>query len=171
MLRITAFERVQGSSRLYCVGEDGHTYLFPFQDGLIEAFMEAYALMPGEALELILLDFYDDTVDVPPYFQEDMRKVVEGILAKTDQLVWEIDRNETLAAITVSEDTAPEVSELWRENRRRNEAAAAAYERRQDELLAEDIVSSLPTALRSQPKDTESGKPLEGLGLAIQFVD
>lgn len=178
MLRITSFDRRQGSCIIWMElpeeeAKAGITvFQFMIHDGLLESYMEAYALMPGEALELMLLDWYDDDVDIPPYLQEGMRAVVEEILTKVDQIDWSaVDRNEILAQITITEDKAPELVAQWRDIRARNEAAVAAHQQRLEEIEANEFVESLPTALRSQPKDTESAQPFDGLGLAIQFVD
>lgn len=175
MLKITGLQKEKGSSRILMETEErvGITvWQLMLHDGLLESYMEAYALMPGEALELMLLDWYDDDVDVPPYLQEGMRAAVEEILTKVDQIDWSaVDRNEILAQITVTEDSAPELVAQWRETRRRNEEAVAAHQQRLEEIEANEFVESLPTALRSQPKDTEAGQPFDGLGLAIQFVD
>lgn len=175
MLKIAGFQRVQGSSRILMeTGERvGITeWQFMLHDGLLESYMESYALMPGEALELMLLDWYDDDVDIPPYLEEGMRTKVEKILTKVDQIDWSaVDRNDILAQITVTEDSAPELVAQWRETRRRNEAAVAGHQQRLEEIEANEFVESLPTALRSQPKDTEARQPFDGLGLAIQFVD
>jgi len=173
-LAVTAFEKHPGSSRLWLDRGDDDTdatYMMILRDGHLEAYMEAYALMPGEALELILLDWYDDSVEVPPYLQEDMRPIVESILTKTDQINWMIDRNETLAAITVNEDTAPELVEQWRLQRQREEEVAAGHQHREELLLAEEIMSSMPDdRLRAPRTDASPTTGDQPVGLAIQFV-
>lgn len=178
MLKITSFDRRQGSCIIWMELPEAEAkaeitvWQFMMHDGLLESYMESYGLMPGEALELMLLDWYDDDVEVPPYLQEGMREVVEEILTKVDQIDWSaVDRNEILAQITVTEDKAPELVAQWRETRRRNEEAVAAHLRAAEERKAAAFVDDLPASVRAQPKDTDQVQYLTGLGLAIQIVD
>lgn len=172
---VIGVERRPGSSVVMVEAEKGDMppgtmWLFPMQDGLLESYMEAYALMPGEALELILLDWYEDTVEVPPYMEPGMRVVVDEILTKVDQIDWRCDRDETLAQITVTADTAPDLSAQWSGNRKRNENSSAAYQHRQEELLAEEFVDSMPSVLRSLPRSDEPAGFNDSIEFAIKYV-
>lgn len=178
MLKVTGFERRKGSSIIFLelpkelAKADITEFQYMLHDGILESYMESYALMPGEALELMLLDWYDDDVDIPPYKEEGMRAVVEEILERVDQIDWSaVDRNEILAQITVNEDNAPELVSQWRESRRIKEESVAAHQRTLEERQAAGFVDDLPAAVRAQPKDTNSIQVMDSLGLAIQFVD
>lgn len=178
MLKITGFERRKGSSIIWLelpeelAKADITVFQYMMHDGILEAYMEAYALMPGEALELMLLDWYDDDVDIPPYKEEGMRAVVEEILGNVGMIDWSaVDRNEILSQITVTEDNAPELVAQWRERRRQTEQAVAAHQRTQDEREAAAFVDDLPAAVRAQPRDIDSIQAMDSLGLAIQFVE
>jgi hypothetical protein len=172
MPKVLDFERYGKSSRI-TISNGEREMLWILADGNLETYMEAYQLMPGEAFALILLDICDDSVDVPPYLQEDMRGIVEDILKKSNTIEWAegLDRDEVLSQITVSRDTAPELSQTWRENRLRDEEAIAANQNRQMELEAAEYVDALPASVRAQPRDNDSIQAMDSLGLAIQFVD
>lgn len=160
------------------------------QDGNLEAYMGAYGLKAGEALTMILVDALVEDINAPlldsPTLVEDLATLKE---AAVGQLDWQIDRNEVLSQITLAEDTAADVVNEWAayaetvklpvatyeelrtEEAERRASYVAGNQRREEELLAEEIVSSMdPELLRAPKTEASAPDPDQPVGLSIQFV-
>lgn len=179
MLRVKSFHRPQitnGSGTQinlscdeYMGGTNNIVYLL--LDGILETYMHHYGFDAGVCLSVLLLDPYYDDVTAP--FTDD-ENAAEKFLAiaelAEERIVWECDKNELLAMVTLDEDDAESVAGTWLAHRRDMEEKAAGYQRMQEERLAAQFVDSLPTALRGQSRDLDPAKPDASVGLAIEFV-
>lgn len=169
-MKVLSFEKRNKMSLITLERDDGQQHNWILLDGQLEQYMEVYWLQPGEALELLALDIMDDSVEVPPYDAPGMREVVEQILSRAGDLEWMVDRDETLARITVANDVASELTEAWRERRKIEEAHRYGYQKRQEELLADEFMTVMPSALRAAPRDVTTSPALPSVGLGITFV-
>jgi hypothetical protein len=170
MPKITKFEKVEGSARFLLDKEDGAgpVHVWVMRDGQMEEYMEAYGLQADQVLSLIALDIVDDTVDIPGFVEPGMRTKIDKILAQSNQVKWGIDK-----AAAISKTLVPPGSELaatWRAEREQAEALAAGYQRRQEELQADEIVSSMNPSLKATPRRAQPLLADLPIGLAIKVV-
>lgn len=192
MFRIVEFEKRKGYG-VIVIGNHPEYGRLPvlFQDGFIEAYMGSYGIDAAEAVMLVLTDTLIDGVEAPFMDDPDIPGRLAAIReAAKGQFRWEVDKNEALATITLAEDDAADCVNLWasyaekvqteeaqtaeevRANHRASkEEFAAGYAKREEELLAEEFVSSMDRSLLTAPRGDDSVEtPAPAVGLAIQFV-
>lgn len=170
-------------------GGDGQL-LQIFPDGTLEQYMGAFGLEAGAALTLILADAHIDGIESPLMGEPDISNKIRSVLSGAKgQIEWAIDRDQLLADMTLADDTAEMVKNTWaevaqqsfqesttaeedlRERMERNRGTAEGYQRIQQERLADEIVSSMPSGKRGMPRNTESSSSAPvAVGLAIEFI-
>ena len=169
MLRVASCD-VNADRALLRLDLDGELRMHILHRGLLEQYVGAYGLGPGAALNLLLVDPTTDEFDVPPVGADNYVEDARRYAKKAARMIeWEIDRDQALADITLADDTAEMVRASWeaiaadprttethtREDARRlseghGAAIAAEYERRQEELLAEEFVSGMVSDRKSR---------------------
>lgn len=176
MFKILSFEKEGRSNKIRLIDEDHpdmprtHFIL----DGYLEAYMGAYGLAAGAALTLLLADGHVDGVECPELQDPDCRRKVAQIMANVPQLFdWsEVDRDEMLAQITLADDRAEDLVNTWstmtqtalaqpdlsydeiQQLATNNQTSyAAGHIRRQEELLADDMMEEY----KPQPQTFNTG--------------
>lgn len=155
-------------------------------DGHLEAYMGAYGHPAGETLTYLIADYVDEKVFIPQAGDADAQSKIGNLLREwRDKLDWWFDKDELLAEITLAEDVAEDVrstwesvAEMWRSDpapptaeelsevrRRQAESLAFGYQRRQEELLADEMLSASPE-LSQVARDTTQGN----VGLTVKYT-
>lgn len=189
MIRMLGWERV-GTMVNISLEVDGQredmARYYGLIDGHLESYMGVYGYPAGETLTYMIADYIDDSVEIPLMGDPEATSKIQDVLHRwEDQIEWWFDRDELLAEITLAEDTAEEVRSTWESIARQHEYEppalsqsearallrgrsadiAAAHQRRQEELLAEEMISSQP-GLNGVPRDTKVGQ----VGLTVKYV-
>ena len=140
------------------------------RDGYIEMYMEAYQLTGEDALALLLLDAHDETVEIPPVDAPGVRAQIDTLMGNRDKLRWSVDVQECLAQMYVSRSTHPELSAQWLNQRLSQESAVEGYQRRQEEIVAAEMMETMPTELRSQRRSDLDVNPSGSVEFGIEYV-
>lgn len=161
MFRIEAIDRQEGRTLLKIGGDsvNGLTF-FGIQDGHLEMYMGTYGLPAGVALTMLLGDALIEGIDMPAMDDVDAsKKILAQHVRAASQFVWDIDKDEALAKITLADDTAEMVKNTWAiarqdalsstpmsredailQRQASSDSIAQGHQRRQEELLAEEFM-------------------------------
>lgn len=177
MLRILSFEKQPTGTALlvecdeFMPGENVSSIKYFLANGILETYLDQYGFPAGASLTALLVDGFYDDVEMPHWendFEDEFKRIVALGL---ERIEWQCDKNELLAAVTIDEDDAEQVAGTWVAIRNENEKRAASFQKYREEQLAAEFIDSLPVAIRTQPRNTESTVPADApVGLAIQFV-
>lgn len=184
MFKVTGFKKDKQYNKIMLETDNG-VAMHIILDGHLEAYMGAYDIPAGVALMMILSDAHMDDITAPFMDDADATKKAKKIARDTDSLwVWEVDRNEVLAQITIDADTAEMLKTAWaaardesvtetpdnhiqaiRKRLKRSEEYGKGHKRREEELSADDIVAANPHMKRTL-RDTTSGD----VGLSVKYI-
>ena len=138
---------------------------FLLVDGVLETYMEGYEATAEEALSALLLDAFNDDIEVLPFLDEGAKEGFKKIAAmEKSRAKWQCDKKGLVATALLPKDSPKTLA------RREMKEKAKGYIRAKEERLAAEFVDTLPTATRTQPRNLNPEKPEPSLGLAIQFV-
>lgn len=143
MLKVTSFEKTSDYSKFTVDKGDGVGYVWILRDGILEQYMEAYQMQAGECFLMLLLDAMDDSVFIPQSDESGARETIAYLMKQADEVEWVSDKDEILAQVTLANDSASEVAKTWRIQRQAQEALATSHQRRQEEILGDEMVGEL----------------------------
>lgn len=180
MRRIIGFEKDRKANKIL-MDVDGTPTMFVLVDGRLEQYMGTFGVGAGAALTVLMADAFVEGHDCPDMDDKEARKKIAAMLRQTPGLfTWDIDRDETLAQITLADDAAADVVNTWAEAAQalsgpdmtpeeaqqtlsgRAASYAAGHQRRQEELIAEEFVGQITedrkaaAALKNDPGNVAS---------------
>jgi hypothetical protein len=160
--------------------------------GFLEQYMGAYGTSSEDTIDYLLADPLYDDIDVPPMDDPEAPTKIAELLKRVEgRIEWAIDKAQLIADMSLDEDTAETVREGWARAREemlfgedlthreaglqlkaRQDAYSEGVQRREEEILAGEFISSMSPEERRAPRDADSSVPVAPeVGWAIQFVD
>lgn len=163
--------------------KDQHFHVIP--DGVLETRMEAWNLTREDALDLVLAEAHGDQ-EIPDRFSVDdlvaAKKVVSAV-AVSNPVVWQVPRSQVADLTRLDPEMEDAVRKHVRDElgrpplvvavglesvmalRQKSDEVASGYQRRSEEILADDIIKANPD-LKRAPRV----RPDEPVGLTVKFT-
>lgn len=192
-LKVTSFEKSGKASKIWLDDGSGELRMHVLISGQLEAYMGTYGLEAGAMLTLLLADGSIDGIDCPERQDPEYAKKAAAAIKKASKIIdWSaVDRDQILSDITLADDLAEQMVASWaeatevaltqepvddeevmRQSFARAKALSEGHEQRNQELLAAEHISSMPTDLLRAPRGGESVEPASAdVAWGIQFVD
>lgn len=159
MLKVIDMTEDENKVMLMFEAPEGQQIMQFFMPGVVQTYMEAYGLEAEQALFMLLGDAHIEGLDCPDAKDADAHnKALLMSREASKQIVWMVDRAPAIARMT-------EITDDQRRILDRQDAYVQGVKRREEEILADEIISAQPH-LSKRPRDTTS----RDVGLSIKFV-
>lgn len=192
MIKVTGYEKKTQYTQIHWEQNVLPNTIGPLiMDGILEQYMGSYGTTAEETLSYLLADILYNDIDVPPMDDPDAEAKISALLSRIKgRIKWIVDKSQLLADMTLEDDLAEEMKASWanaraemlkteaptkaqseRKHAEARKAYVAGVERREEEILADDIMANLPPENRRAPRgDRKTKQAPEKVGLAIEIV-